>query len=81
MNWFRSIASLTAINGLAAAIGVANTVVLAYLFGTAREVEVYFAAVALLAADPAFPTSVDHNRPSRTNTKRSRNTRRVSGFA
>jgi len=50
LNGFRSIASLTVINGLGAVIGVANTVVLAYLFGTARQIEVYFAAVALLAA-------------------------------
>lgn len=46
----RTIGTLTAINLLSAGLGIASTLVVAYLFGVGRSIEVFFAAVGLHAS-------------------------------
>jgi len=46
----RSIGILTVLNGVGAVVGVANSIVVAFFFGTTRTVEIFFAATGLQAS-------------------------------
>jgi putative peptidoglycan lipid II flippase len=43
----RAIGIMTALNGVSAVVGIAQTVMIAYFFGTSRTVEIFFAATAI----------------------------------
>lgn len=47
MSGGRAIGIMTALNGVSAVVGIAQTVMIAYFFGTSRTVEIFFAATAI----------------------------------